>query len=175
MALTGRAPGLPRGLRRGRRPPTATRRESASPGRGPASRAGLGIAATTRSSFNASHVPPANSSCPATTLSRSSQCRAGGRAARSLISSRLAPIRTGQSWAGRRRITTVHIPSHNPFRRVLARTGGEYQDASQSDACEAAERSLYQGQNSTSRSGHAGPSNKAHAYGNYWRLTCPTS
>ena len=46
-----------------------------------------------------------------TTSARSGQCRAGGFAGRSIISSRLAPMMTGQACSGRRRITRVHIAS----------------------------------------------------------------
>ena len=46
---------------------------------------------------------------PGDDFGRSGQCRPGGFAGRSIISSRLAPITTGQSCSGRRRITRVHI------------------------------------------------------------------
>ena len=59
--------------------------------------------------FIPSHEPPANSSRPAMTSGRSGQCRAGGGPGRSIISSRLAPITSGQSCSGRRSITSVHI------------------------------------------------------------------
>ena len=56
-----------------------------------------------------SHDPPASTSSPATTSGRSGQWRPGGSHGRSIISSRLAPISTGQRWSGRRKITKVHI------------------------------------------------------------------
>src|SRR5262249_11704035 len=69
----------------------------------------LRTAAATPQSLTPSQDPPASASSPATTSGRSGQWWPGAFHGRSIISSRFAPISTGQRCSGRRKITNVHI------------------------------------------------------------------
>ena len=65
--------------------------------------------ATTPAPFAAIQVPPASRSRPPTASGRSGHQAAGGSQPRESISSRFAPMKTGQDGSGRRRMTTVHM------------------------------------------------------------------